>query len=329
MRAIRLHAFGPADNLRYEEVMDPRPAAGQVRIAVRAAGVHLVDTVLRAGSYRNGPMPAPELPTIPGREVAGVVDEVGDGVDRGWLGKRVVAHLGMVPGGYAELAVRDVDSVHELPDRVGFETAIAMIGTGRTTMGILEVAALRADDVVLVAAAAGGIGNLLVQAALGVGATVVGLAGGAVKVARVREIGATYAVDYRRPDWQETVRAVLGERTATVGLEGVGGEIGNGVMDLLGVGGRLVMYGWADSSGGPTKVTTEKLYAGGLTASVGVGPRVLERPGGLRSLEEKALAAAAVGTLVPLTQSFPLKDAAAAHTALETRATIGKVVLVP
>jgi NADPH:quinone reductase len=80
MRAVRLHTFGPAENLRYEEVEDPKPGAGQVRIAVAAAGVHLVDTMMRTGEAK-GPFPLPELPSIPGREVAGVVDALGDGVD--------------------------------------------------------------------------------------------------------------------------------------------------------------------------------------------------------------------------------------------------------
>ncbi len=88
MHAIRLHAFGPAENLRYEEVDDPEPGAGQVRIAVSAAGVHLIDTSLRAGQQM-GPLPLPDLPAIPGREVAGTVDGLGQGVAPSWLGARV------------------------------------------------------------------------------------------------------------------------------------------------------------------------------------------------------------------------------------------------
>src|SRR6478736_3988480 len=103
MRAIRLHEFGSADRLRLDEVPDLVPGPGEVRIAVEASGVHLLDTTLRRGEP--GPMPLPELPTIPGREVAGVVDRVGRAVDDSWLGRRVVAHLGLVPGGYAEQAV--------------------------------------------------------------------------------------------------------------------------------------------------------------------------------------------------------------------------------
>src|SRR4051812_48566159 len=111
MHAVRLHEFGPPGNLTYEEVDDPDPGPGQVRIAVAAAGVHLIDTTLRQGQAR-GPLPLPTLPHIPGREVAGVVDAVGPDVAGEWLGRRVVAHLGPASGGYAELAVRDVDQVH-------------------------------------------------------------------------------------------------------------------------------------------------------------------------------------------------------------------------
>jgi NADPH2:quinone reductase len=173
--AIRQYEFGPAEVLRFEEVPAPVPGPGQVRVTVAASGVHLVDTTIRNGES-GGPFPLPELPMTPGREVAGVVDVLGEGVDQEWLGKRVVAHLGQASGGYAELAVVNVVSLHEIAEGVGFEAAVAMIGTGRTTMAVLEVAALQADDVVLIPAAAGGMGSLLVQAARNVGAFVVALA---------------------------------------------------------------------------------------------------------------------------------------------------------
>lgn len=96
MRAIRLHAFGPAENLSYEHTDTPVPAPGQVRIAVAAAGVHLLDTSLRQG-IQGPPAPLPELPTIPGREVAGTVDALGPGTDPAWLGRTVVVHLGFAP----------------------------------------------------------------------------------------------------------------------------------------------------------------------------------------------------------------------------------------
>jgi NADPH:quinone reductase len=327
MHAIRQHEFGPAENLLYEEVDDPVPGEGQARIAVEAAGVHLVDTSIRKGES-GGPFPLPALPMIPGREVAGTVDATGSGVDGHWLGQRVVAHLGMASGGYAQLAVAGVGSLHEIPDTLTAAAAVAMIGTGRTTIAILELGELSNDDVVLVTAAAGGIGNLLVQAARNAGAAVVGVAGGAAKVEQVRALGATAAVDYTAPDWTKAVIDALDGREPTVAFDGVGGALGRAALELLGPGGRLIMFGW--SSGEPTPLTTLDLYARGLTASVAIGPRIQQRPGGLRGLEEEALTEAAAGRLVPLVgQTFPLARAADAHTALETRATMGKVVLVP
>lgn len=206
----------------------PSASASSVQRRTCATSSSTIRCLARVRSGLNGgPFALPRLPMTPGREVAGVVDAVGAEVDEDWLGRRVVAHLGMASGGYAELA---------------------------------------AEDVVLVTAAAGGIGNLLVQAARNLGATVVG--------------------------------------------------------------GRIILFGW--SSGEPTRIDANDLYAGGLTASAAVGPRMLNRPSGLRTLEERSLAAAASKELVPLVgQTFPLARAADAHTALETRATTGKVVLKP
>jgi NADPH2:quinone reductase len=327
MRAIRQHAFGPADTLQLEDVPDPRPSPGQVRVVVEAAGVHVLDTAIRQGRS-GGPFPLPELPTTPGREVAGRVAAVGSGVDGAWLGRRVVAHLGAAGGGYAEQAVAPVTSLHEVPDHLGADAAVAMIGTGRTALGILDVAGLTTGDVVLVTAAAGGLGTLFVQAARRAGAEIVGLAGGPAKVDLVRGQGATAAVDYREPGWPDRVRAALGDRLPTVLLDGVGGEVGRAAFDLLAPAGRVVMFGAA--AGSPLQLTTADLVARSLSATWALGPRILGRPGGLRELETRALAEAAAGRLVPLVGStFPLAEAAAAHTALEERATTGKVVLVP
>ncbi|MFC5145640.1 zinc-binding dehydrogenase [Streptomyces aureoversilis] len=335
MHAVRLHEFGPAENLTYERTEDPVPAPGQLRIAVAAAGVHLLDTALRSGL--TSPLhPAPDLPPIPGREVAGTVDAVGEGVDGHWLGRRVVAHLGMVPGGYAELAVVTADKVHELPDGLGEAEAIAMIGTGRTTLAILGFTVLTGKDVVVVPGAAGGIGALLVQYAKNAGATVVGLAGGPAKTERVRALGADVALDYNDPAWPDAAREALGGRSASVVFDGVGGEAARASVGLLGPGGSHFVFGWsADgiTSGGPSFTPSEEeLAARSLTSRNVLGPAMMERiggPEGLRRLEATALADAASGRVTPLVTRFPLAEAAAAHEALETRRTVGKVVLVP
>jgi NADPH:quinone reductase len=326
MYAIRLHAFGPAENLRYETVPDPVPGPGQVRVAVAAAGVHLVDTALRRGEP--GPYPIPELPTIPGREVAGTVDRVGADVDPAWLGKPVVAHLGAVPGGYAELAVTDVARLHGIPANLDAAAAVAIIGTGRTTMGILQFTDLGPDDVAIVTAAAGGIGTLLVQYAKNAGATVVGLAGGPAKAELVRANGADIALDYRQADWPDRVRDRLGGRQATVLFDSVGGPITPAALDLLGPGGHHVIYGWSSSE--PARIGDAEAERRGIRSETVVGPPMLERVGGdIRVLEKRAMAEAAAGRWKPAVTRFPLAEAAAAHRALENRETTGKVVLEP
>ncbi|MFF6811168.1 zinc-binding dehydrogenase [Streptomyces sp. NPDC012403] len=324
MHAIRLHAFGPAENLTHEEVEDPRPGPGQVRIAVRAAGVHLLDTALREGLRGPGPAPA-TLPTVPGREIAGVVDALGEGTPEDLLGRRVVAHLGFAPGGYAELAVTDADRLHEVPQRLDFAEAVAMIGTGRTVMGIVQFAEPGPGDVVLVPAAAGGIGTLLVQYAKNAGATVIGLAGGPAKTARVTADGADLAVDYTDPDWPERLDAHRGK--VTLVYDGVGGDVARAAVALLAPDGRHIVFGWSSQG-----ISSDSPYlVEGLSTNV-LGPEMMRRAGGpnpVRTLELRALTEAAEGRLTPAVHRFPLAEAAAAHRALENRATTGKVVLEP
>ena len=138
--AIRQYEFGAPETLRFEQVLDPVPGEIQVRIGVQAAGVHLIDTMIRRGAT-GGPFALPVLPMTPGREVAGVLDAVGAGVERDWLGRRVVAHFGQASGGYAELALASAARLHAIPDGMSANVAVAMIGTGRTAVGVLDAAA--------------------------------------------------------------------------------------------------------------------------------------------------------------------------------------------
>jgi NADPH2:quinone reductase len=326
VHAIRQYEFGPPENLRYEQLADPQPDAGQVRVAVEAAGVHLVDTLIRRG-IAMGPLPLPELPMTPGREVAGVVDATGPQADPDWLGRRVVAHLGPASGGYAERALAPAAALHEVPPRMSPEVAVAMIGTGRTAVAVLDLAAVTPNDVVLILAAAGGLGNLFVQAVEGMGATAVGLCGGAAKTEQVAALGATVAVDYLRPGWPDEVRAALAGRLPSVVLDGVSGALGRAAVDLLEDGGRLVQFGWA--SGQSLSVDPDEVSARHLTVESAVGARMAERAGGMRELETRAVEYAATGIWSPLVRRFGLARASAAHAALETRATVGKAVLVP
>lgn len=319
MHAVRHHAFGDPDVLVLDELPDLRPGPGEVRIEVHASGVHLLDTALRRGE-EGGPLPPPVLPTIPGREVAGVVDAVGEGVDAGWVGRRVVAHLGMVPGGYAEQAVTPVATLFRLADYVPFPDAVAAVGTGRTAQGILELEPPRPDDVVLVPSAAGGLGWLLAQAALAAGARVVAAAGGPERVAALEPLGAQVVVDYLAPGWADGVGPV------SLVYDGVGGSVGRACLELLAPGGRLVMFGF--SAGTPTPLDTGDLVSRGISAGWSLGPRMASLPGGIPGLAARALDRVASGEWRPLVTAYPLAAAAQAHAHLEGRRALGKVVLV-
>lgn len=322
MHAIRHHAFGDPDVLVLDQLPDLDPGPGQVRVAVAASGVHLLDTTLRRGAP-GGPMALPELPTIPGREVAGVVDQVGAGVPESWLGRRVAAHLGMVPGGYAEQAVTAVGSLFALPDGVSLPTAVAAVGTGRTALGIVELEPPRPEDVVLVPSAAGGLGWLLVQSALAVGATVVAAAGGAERTAALTALAPRLVADYAIPGWAERVRAEVGP--VTLVYDGVGGEVGRAALELLAPGGRLVMFGF--SAGSPTRFDSDDVVARGISVGWSLGPRMAALPGGIPGLAGRALERVAAGGWRPLVSTYPLAQAARAHAELEGRRALGKVVL--
>lgn len=326
MLAVRVSEFGGPDVLRVDEVADLVPVGDQVRIRVVSAGVHLVDAALRSGRPL-GPFGTPTLPIVPGREVAGVVDAVGDGVNaERWLGARVVANLGAAGGGYAEFALASTDVLHALPDEVSFDDAVAMIGTGAMALSILDLAAPMVGEVAVVTAAAGGIGSLLIQGLRGAGAEVIGLVGNPAKIAIVDDLGARWSVSYYAADWPENVRSAVGSRAITLACDGVGGKVGRGALELLSVGGRLVMYG--EASGSICPLDGEDIFRRGITASAAAGARLANRPGGLRPLEERALIAVRDHALCPLIgRRLPLTRAADAHRAIEERSNVGKTLL--
>ncbi|MDV6011610.1 alcohol dehydrogenase catalytic domain-containing protein [Haloechinothrix sp. LS1_15] len=327
MYAVRQYEFGSPDTLRYERVADPEPGPGQVRIAVTAAAAYPHDIAVRSSAGNAARCPLPELPVIPGHEVAGTVDAVGAGVDGAWLGRRVVTQLGLASGGYAELVVREVAALHAIPDGLDDAVAVAVLGAGRAALGILDVARPGAGDIVLVTAAASGVGTLLVQAACGAGATVAGAAGGPDELKQVRLAGADLAVDRSSAGWCELLTAQLYGRRPTIVVDGVGGQIGCQARDLLEVGGRLVVHGW--SSGTPTEIGMTELYERELTASVISGGHPAPCRGGVRALEERALAEAARGTLDPVVRRHPLRQAAQVQAGLSISGAAGAVVFVP
>ncbi|MFC3503430.1 zinc-binding dehydrogenase [Micromonospora krabiensis] len=315
MHAVWLREFGGPEVLVPGPAPDPRPGPGQVLVDVAHANITFVETQFRAG--RTGPFGGTP-PLIPGNGVGGVVAAVGVGVDPAVVGRRVVSGTGG-SGGYAERVAVDATLPIEVPDGLALDAAVALLADGRTATMLVDTVGVRPGDRVLVEAAAGGVGSLLVQLAAAAGARVVAVAGGPRKVALLAGLGATVAVDYRAPDWTERVRGATGG--VDVVFDGVGGDIGRAAFTLIDPGGRMVSFGLA--SGEWAGIPTEDATARGVTL---VRPEV--PPARLRAYAERALAEAAAGRLRPLIgQRFTLERAADAHAAIEARETVGKTLL--
>jgi NADPH:quinone reductase len=319
MKAVVMREFGPPGVLRLEDV--PGPSAGQaaVVIGVEFASITFVETQVRAGKAPSKAM-LPELPAILGNGVGGTVILAGAQAGPGLLGRRVVAALGG-KGGYAEEAAAATGGLVEVPGGLGLRDATALVADGRTALSLTELAGIGRGDTVLVEAAAGGVGTLLVQFARNAGARVVALAGGERKLAVARELGADLAVDYSDAGWPSRVREAVGK--VDVVFDGVGGDIGLASFGLLGDGGRFCPFGMA--SGGFTPAGPDLARERGVTVLRNGPPDA----GRLRALSKAALDEAAAGRVRPVIgQEFGLAQAAAAHEAIETRATIGKTLLV-
>jgi NADPH:quinone reductase len=223
-------------------------------------------------------------------------------------------------GGYAERVVSPASRPIEIPDGVATRDAVALLADGRTALALAGRAGLRTGDTVLVEAAAGGVGTLLVQIARNAGARVVALAGRPGKLEVVRDLGADLAVDYSRAGWEKQVRDVAGE--VDVVFDGVGGDVGLAAFGLLRAGGRFCPFGMASGSFAP--VTPELARSRQVTVRPGAGAS----PDELAALVRTALAEAAAGRLRPVGgQEFSLSAAAAGHAAIEARATVGKTLL--
>jgi NADPH2:quinone reductase len=313
VRAVVIREFGPPGVLEPAEVAEVRAGPDEVVIDVEFANVTFVETQVRAGRPPH-PSMLPVLPAILGNGVGGTVGDASP-----WSGLRVVASLNG-RGGYAERAVATASALIRVPEELAMRDAVALLADGRTALALAGHAELGSGETVLVEAAGGGVGTLLVQIARRAGARVVALASQPRKLALARDLGADVTVDYSQDGWERQVRALAGE--VDVVFDGVGGDIGLAAFGLLRAGGRFCPFGMASGSFAP--VTPDLAQASQVTVRRGAGAS----PDELAELARTALAEAAAGRLRPVVgQEFELADAARAHTAIETRQTVGKTLL--
>ncbi len=307
MRAVVIREFGPPEVLEPADVDEVRAGPGEVVIDVELANVTFVETQVRAGKPPH-PSMLPALPAILGNGVGGTVAD-----------RPVVASLNGT-GGYAERVVVPAARLIEVPDGVALRDAVALLADGRTALALAGRVDLGAGDTVLIEAAAGGVGTLLVQIARHAGARVVALAGQPRKLAIARDLGADLTVDYSRDGWDKQVRDAVGQ--VDVVFDGVGGDIALAAFGLLAAGGRFCPFGMASGSFAP--VTAELARARQVSVLAGAAASPQE----LAALVRTALAEAAAGRLRPVIgQEFELTAAASAHAAIEARTTIGKTLL--
>jgi NADPH2:quinone reductase len=322
VRAVLIEEFGPPEVMALHDVGDPPVGPADALIEVEFSNVTFVETQIRSGQPPH-PSMLPPLPAILGNGVGGTVAAIGGEVESRLVGARVIASTGGT-GGYAELASVPAAATIPISEGVAMADAVALLADGRTAVALIERAAVRPGDTVLVEAAVGGVGTLLVQLAKRAGGRVVAAAGGERKLEVALELGADIAVDYRRPSWAQEVACAVGDSGVDVVFDGVGGSIGRDASQLLARGGRLCTFGMAAGTFAP--VSDTELAERGVTRLRGAAGD----PGDMAALTVRALTSAAAGQLrAVIGQQVPLANAADAHRAIEARITIGKTLLVP
>lgn len=317
---IRVHEYGPPENMLLEEMPTPVPGSGEVLVKIEVAGVNFYDTQQRSGTFRRG------LPLTLGTEGAGTVAAAGAGVSVWKAGDRVAWHHG--PGSYATHTLVAADRLVALPPTVSFETAAAVIFQGMTAHHLAcSTYPLGEADVALVHSAAGGVGGLLCEIAKLRGARVIGVVSTDAKAEVARAAGADLVLIYGRDDIVAEVKRFTGGAGANVVYDAVGLATFATSLDALRPRGYLVVYG--EASGFVPPLDVRSLAAKGslyvtrtsLNSYVATREEFLERAQGV-------LGWAAEGKLrARIFRVYPLAEAAAAHRVLESRETTGKVLL--
>lgn len=329
MRAVQIARFGGPEVLELVDLPTPTPGPGQVLVQAGAAGVNFAETLIRENRYAV----TPTLPAVLGTEVAGVVRDRGPGVHGLAVGTRVAAPLfaaGVHFGGYADHVLIDANVVVPLPDDLSFADATALMVQGLTALFLTRQVSPRGKTV-LVTAAAGGVGSLLVQLAKRAGATsVIAAASTARKLEFARALGADAGVNYSQPDWVELARTATGGRGPDIIYESVGGVVTKASLEALAPLGNLVIYGALNIQAFDLGVSELLGLIFKNQSLTGFAFAPLLTPEGLKSGLTELFELAGRGELtVRIGGSYALEQTAEAHRALSGRSTTGKLVLVP
>jgi NADPH2:quinone reductase len=323
MLRIQFEQTGGPEVLQAVDAPIPDPGPGQVRVRQAAIGLNFIETYQRTGA---NPMP---LPGCPGSEGAGVVDAVGEGVTSHKVGDRVGYAAGAPVGAYAEYYVLPAWKAVKLPDSIGFNTAAAIMLKGMTAeMLLMRVFHVKPGHTILVHAAAGGMGTILSQWATSLGARVIGTVGSQEKVAAAKANGCAEVIIHGEEDIAARVRNITDGKGVPVVYDGIGAATLEASLDSLGMRGMLASFG--NASGPAGNVSVQRLKFGSLFLT---RPGVFDytaTPDELNASAATVFDAVARGHFrVQVNQTFALKDAGAAHEALEGRRTTGSSLLIP
>ncbi|KMY48891.1 quinone oxidoreductase family protein [Peribacillus loiseleuriae] len=321
MKALIFESFGGPDVLRYKEIEDPSIKENEILVRIKAIGLNFADVYRRKGNYHLAGLP----PYILGYEASGIVEQVGDGITNIKVGDRIA--FADVPFANAELVAVPIEKAILLPDAISFETASSVLLQGLTahylTKDSFEV---KAGNSVLIHAAAGGVGQLLVQIAKLLGSQVIGLTSSAMKAEAAILAGADHVFLYDE-QWSEKVKGVTKGRGVDVVYESVGSTLADS-FEATKIGGTVVFYGMA--GGDPSPVDPRMLMDTSKTLTGGDLWNVLTSYEERNTRSKQLFNWIAEGKLVlkePTT--FSLKDGAEAHKWLESRNSTGKILLIP
>ena len=321
MRALVCETLGPVTSHRVQEIPDPVPGKRQVAVRVHACGVNFADTLIVQGKYQE----RPELPFVPGSEVAGEVIALGEGVKGIALGQRVMALTSV--GGFAEIALASADTLIPLPDGIDFADAAAFtVAYGTSHVALETRAQLKAGETLIINGASGGVGLTALEIGKMMGATVIGLASTEEKRALVAERGADHVFVVADPELRDKVKALGG---ADVGYDVVGGEAFNTMLRCMKFEGRLLTVGFA--SGEIPQVPANLLLVKNISV-VGVywGSYARNNPSVLMKSLVQLTQWLKEGQLRPhVSAVYSLDEATKGLEALASRQSVGKVVIKP
>ncbi len=321
MKAIQMNCFGGTEVLEIQEVAIGEPEKGQVLVSIKAAGVNFIDIYQRRGTY---PV---KLPYVPGLEAAGVVEAIGEGVTEFKPGDRVAyVHK---PGSYAEQCLVDADSLIKLPKELSFEQGAAFPLQGMTAHYLLhEFRKVKKGDVVLIHAAAGGMGLLLVQWAKHLGARVIGTVSTEEKAKIAKEAGASDVILYTRQNFADEVMRLTDKHGADLIIDGVAKTTFPDNFKAAALRGTIVIFGAASGPADP--ILPNDLMKRSLTVSGGSLFNYILNRQELLMRANAVLEGIQAGWLtLNISETIPLSNAGEAHRRLEDRSSVGKILLIP